>query len=264
MIQVCSKEDKAKVIDYIGNQYYKCLYLYLDFLKYGFSYNYVKTWLMLDNDRIVGVILKYKTGMHVFSHDNTFDINEFNDLVLSQHPDMICASKDTALLLIAKLEDSSYKLETGYVGMYSGSDSIDVGEALKARKRDFKEIVSLLYQDEGIGASYDKSILAQQLFERSRQRYSRNIVFKRDNHVVSHVCTGAENENLAVVSGLVTDGRYRGKGLASKLLQICCSELLNEGKKVYSIYYTQAAQHTHHKGGFVDVCEYGKLFLKKH
>ena len=265
MVQVCKANDIPIIIDYIGNRHYECLYLYLDLVNYGVSCDYVTTWALKSSGQLRAVVLKYKTGMHIFSQDNDFDIDELTQLLLSHSPGMICSTRSIISLLSAKFLCKSYNIEYGYVGHLNRNKK--TGNSLfveKANKIDFGEIVSLLYQDEGIGASYDKRNLAQQMYERNRQGYTRNLVIKEDNHVISHICTGAELDNIAVVSGLVTDKNYRGKGYASSLIQACCNQLVNEGKEVYSIYYTPTARQTHHKAGFRDLCECGKLYLKTH
>lgn len=266
MVSICDNSDIELVKNYIGNQYYKSLYLYLDFLKFGLSCDYVTTWIQRCENRVTSIVLKYKTGLHIFSKENNFDVDELCSLIISLKPDMICSSKDTIDFIDSKLKCKSYLQETGYVGMFTSNgekelESLD--NIFDATKADFPQIIDLLYQDEGIGASYEKGELSQQMYERNMQGFSRNCVIKDGEQVISHICTGAENEDIAVVSGVVTAFSCRGRGLASSLIRVFCKRLREEGKKVYSIYYTSAAQKTHHKAGFVDVCEYGKLFLKK-
>ena len=55
-----------RLIEYIGNNYDECLYLYLNIIKYGFSNPNIKVWIEEENDSISCIVLKYYTGMHVF------------------------------------------------------------------------------------------------------------------------------------------------------------------------------------------------------
>ena len=131
-------------------------------------------------------------------------------------------------------------------------------------KDDFKDIAKLLFQDEGIGASYDLEELGNQMYQRNRLGFVRNYVIKDNDKIVCHVCTGAEEEGIAIISGIVTDIKSRGKGYAKKLLSYVCQQLISEGKEVFSVYYTEAARKLHYRAGFLDYCGYGKLFIKKH
>lgn len=264
MIIKCDERWVKPIEIYIGRRYPECLYLFLDFKKYGFSVDYVNIWVQLKDEEIVAVILKYHTGMHVFSNSSDYSTKELVGLIKETIPDMICGRKDIIENIIADKEMSEYEVEYGYIGVCNNVKSPVCYPVLKADKEDFKEIVKLLYQDEGIGASYDFNELSDQLLQRNQQGFVRNYVIKEANKVICHVCTGAEQDNISIISGVVTDERYRGRGLASSLLSYTCQKLLSEGKEVYSVFYTDAATKLHHSVGFIDNCEFGKLYFKKH
>lgn len=264
MIIKCNAEWKERIEEYISDKYPECLYLFLDFKKYGFDYEFVTIWVQMNGDEIVAVILKYHTGMHVFSKDNSFDAAEITRLISKEKPDMICGRKDT-LEKVGSVEGmNNYLSEFGYVGVCNEVQSNNGLPVQNATEEDFLEIAKLLYQDEGIGASYNLEDLSKQMLQRNQQGFVRNKVIKENGKVVCHVCTGAEEGDISVISGIVTDTESRGKGYALSLLSYTCQQLLTEGKKVYSIYYTIPATKLHHRAGFVDHCQYGKLFIKKH
>ena len=52
MLKRVEKKDIKLIKDYIGTEYYKCLYLYLDFLKYGLDNENLKFWLNIVNNEI--------------------------------------------------------------------------------------------------------------------------------------------------------------------------------------------------------------------
>ena len=263
MIVKCDVSWKESIINYVGNNYPECLYLYLDFIKYGFEVNYVNTWVLLNDKKIDGIILKYHTGMHVYTANDNFEASEVCELINELTPDMICSRKDVIEKLSSVLNMTLYETEFGHIGKCSkviGCNNINVANA---EKTDFRQIAELLYQDEGIGASYELDELSNQMQERNKQGFVRNYVIKDSNKVICHVCTGAELGKISMISGVVTDIMARGKGHATNLLAYTCKELLEEGKEVYSVYYTDQATKLHHRVGFVDYCEFGKLFVNK-
>lgn len=264
MIIKCNSNWKETIEKYIGKYYPECLYLFLDFKKYGFDYAAVNIWVQQDEDDITAVILKYYTGMHVFSQKNNFCKKEIVELIQQEKPDMICGRKDVLERISSEEYMGLYFSEFGYVGVCKEVKNICSYPVQKASSNDFKQIVNLLYQDEGIGASYNLDDLSEQMLERNKQGFVRNVVIKDAEKVVCHVCTGAEEGVISVISGIVTDNGYRGRGLAASLLSYTCHQLLSEGKEVYSIYYTIPATQLHHRVGFVDYCQFGKLFVKKH
>ena len=93
MLKRVEKGEEPSIKEYIGTNYDKCLYLYLDFVKYGLSNENLKFWLDIDNDEIKSVILKYYSGMHVFSKDKNCSYDDIVELILEETPSVICAEK---------------------------------------------------------------------------------------------------------------------------------------------------------------------------
>lgn len=265
MIIKCNKNWFNRILEYIGNDYPQCLYLYLDLKKYGMDTDYVDVWVQLEHDNITSVILKYYTGMHIFSRNKIFDIEELSSLITEASPDMICAESSIINKLERYIRKKGYEVELGHIGKCIHINDISgYVNGNKADAEDFHAIVQLLYQDEGIGASYNFEELSDQMRQRSEQGFVRNYVIKEDKEVVCHVCTGAEYDRLSIISGIVTAPEARGRGFAKRLLSQVCKELDGEKKEIYSVYYTDVATRLHHSVGFVDYCEYGKLFKVRH
>ena len=66
----CGIDDREEILSYIGKEYGKCLYLYVDLMKYGFDNPNVRLWLQKNAEgRNTALVLQYYTGMHVFSRD---------------------------------------------------------------------------------------------------------------------------------------------------------------------------------------------------
>lgn len=263
MISRCTDADKERIYQYIGNDYACCLYLYMDLVKYGPDSDFTKTWIQEENGSITCIMLSYHTAMHIFAR-GAFDTNEVVDLVLEVKPSQICAYKPVIEALKSPLSEFGYEAELGYVGKleYQGHD--DQGNISKATLEDVDEIAQLIYDDAGIGNAYSLEDLKTQMRERLTQGFVRSYVIKQDGHVAAHLGTGAEVGNVSIVSYVITDERYRGRGFASTLYQTACRDLQQEGKEVYAVYYVENSIRLHHKVGFVDCCEYGKLFLKTH
>lgn len=265
MIIECDNSMKEQIASYIGDNYYKCLYLYIDMMKYGCRSAFTRTWMQVDNGKTTAVLLSYHTAIHLFSADNDFGIAEIAELLTSQKPTMICAAAPTIRLLHEAMSADGYQMGIGHIGkMSTDIPSDDFGQARRATIDDINEIATLLYEDEGIGSSYSFDDLYEQMRERLSEGFVRSYVIMRDNHIVAHVGTGAELPNLCTINYVITSARCRGEGLASKLLHYACHELLGEGKEIFSIYYAESSRRLHHKMGFKDVGEIGKLYINIH
>lgn len=263
MIVKCTNDDFELIKDYIGSDFAPCLYLYMDLIEYGPDSDFTKTWIQKDNGNITSVILAYHSAMHIYSHD-AFNVQELIELVSERKPSQICAAKSIIQALKTPLSGLGYEAELGYVGKieYSGQEKASIIQ--RASLDDVDDIASLLYNDEGIGASYTLEDLKAQFRERLTQGFVRSYIIKDEDKIVAHLGTGAEVGNVSIVTYVITDERYRRRGYAKMLYQAACHDLHQEGKDVYAVYYVPSAIQLHHSVGFVDCCEFGKLFLKTH
>ena len=262
MVGQCNNSQQDVFLNYIGEDYPKCLYLYLDAIKYGCSSDTTRTWMQIRDGVITAVVLAYHTALHVFSRNNDLDVMELCELVKEVKPTMVNAMAET----IRKIEPVLFKLgfmsEFGHIGEWMGAaDVLKDDEVSVANEKDIFEVAKLLYEDDDIGASYVFGDLLKQMQDRLHEGYVRSYVVRKTGEVAAHVGTGAEIKNVCTIAYTITSPKYRGQGLAGRLYNYCCSRLKSEGKRIFSVYYPESARAFHHKMGFVDICEYGKLFL---
>ena len=264
MLLNCKNEQELiDVENYIGKEYHKCIYLYLDLKKYGIFNENIKTWIQYnENGEITAVILKYYTGLHIFSKEQNYNVEELKKLILQEKPTMICGEKIIISTLYNSFEKSKYSIETGWVRKLSEIESFDRSDVELASEDDFSGIAKLLYEDEDLGSSYEYEELRQQMIERNKEGFVRNYVIKDLNKsVISHAGTGAENDKVAMLSYVITDPKHRGKGYAKKLCCAVCEDLIKEGKNVFLINYSKESTALYDKIGFKICAEWGKMFL---
>ena len=263
MIYRINEEEKInKLLNYIGSNYYKCIYLYLDLKKYGISNPNVKAWIQEDdNKEILCVILKYYTGMHIYSEKHNYNLKEISDLITVENPTMICGEQKSIEDIYEFMSNNDYKIEKGWVRGLAKMDKNIYNEVRKAEKEDFNQIAKLLYEDEDLGSSYQLEELKEQLYERNKEGYVRNYVIKQNERVISHAATGAEDEKLGMLAYVITDPQYRGKGNAQKVCETVCQELIEEGKKVFLINYSNESTALYDKIGFQVCCNWAKMYL---
>ena len=149
----------------------------------------------------------------------------------------------------------------GWVAKIEKIDKKARGLAIPAKEKDFDQIVKLIYDDEDISRSYKYDELAKQLKERNKEGYTRNLVIKQENLVIAHACTNAEISDIAIVAELLVRKEFRRKGYASDIWRTICSQLLSEGKEVFSFYYSEESRRLHKRIGFFEVCEWAKIVI---
>lgn len=260
MFKRVEKKDIQLIEEYIGTDYDKCLYLYLDFIKYGLDNENLRFWLDMEDDEIKCVILKYYSGMHVFSKNRDCDFDEIKKLIIAETPSVICAEKFLIETLSDILKEKEYATEYGWVRVLSKHYECENSDVeLASEDNDFVEISKLIKNDH-MGEFYDLDELISQIKERDEDNFGRNYIIRDGDKIISNASTNAELENIAVLSNVITDKPYRGKGLATRVCSKLCNDLIDEGKKVYLINYTDESTGLYDKLGFEISCEIGKLF----
>lgn len=251
------------VINYIAKDYYKCIYLYLDIKKYGILNPNVKSWIQQNEDGdTICVLLKYYTGMHIYSKKRDYNLEEISKLIYIEKPTMICGEQKTIEDIYDYINDDNYLIEKGWVRELSEIDEDNIDNYIqKAEKDDFKQIAKLLYEDEDLGSSYELEELEKQLYERKKEGYSRNYIIKESGMVVSHAGTGAEDDKLGMLAYVITDPQYRGNGYAKKVCKAVCRDLISEGKNVYLINYSNESTALYDKIGFHICCNWAKMYI---
>ena len=261
MIKICNNSHQDFIKEYVGDEYYKCLYLYIDMQQYGCSSEFTQTWMQESSGKTTAVMLAYHNAMHIYSKQLNFEVQEMTEFLLEKKPSIICASAELIKLLEPNLISKGFVSEYGHIGKFIHCEPSSVSYDIRiANKEDIIEIAKLLYDDDDIGSSYTMDDLVKQIEERLESGFVRSYVVKCDKHVVAHLGTGAEIDKLCTISYVITDPDYRGRGLSSSLFSYACNQLNSEGKEIFSVYYPENSRRLHHKMGFVDCCEFGKLY----
>lgn len=63
MILECNSNNQEEILSYIGGEYFKCLYLYIDIIKFGCSSTMTRTWKQVTNGKITSVMLAYHSAL---------------------------------------------------------------------------------------------------------------------------------------------------------------------------------------------------------
>lgn len=259
MIIKCDSTWEKEIFEYIGNDYAKCLYIYMDIKKYGFTHKDINIWINADESKkIQAIIFTYHNGMHIYSHDLGADWNEITCLILQRNPSIICAVSPIIEQISPKLS-FKYNIEYGVIKRLSQSCQSTSNRIKKATINDIDEMAEMLYKNSHDGYSLEER--KKQLNERLTDNYSRSYVIYENMKVVAQASTNAEIDTIAIIAGVKVDDNYRRKGLATELINHLCDELAEEGKAIYLVCYNEIANAMYDKMGFETCEQWGKLFL---
>lgn len=261
MVIRCNKNDKKQVFDYIGNDFGRCAYLYIDLCKYGFDNENVHLWKIESNgENINAIILQYYNGMHIYSQNSIFDADDAAKVIREACPAMVCGMEDTITQLKPFFPDK--EIEIGKVVKLDQYTGISDPESNPGTREDIEDIVDLLMTDEVMGGPYTRDLLLKQFYERYDTGFGRSFV-RRDSSgkLAAHSGTYAELEDIAVISGGIVRPDFRCNGEYARLLGSVCNSLIKDKKEVISYYYKVAAW-SHSQVGFKELGNWAKLLMK--
>ena len=253
---------RQRILDYVGKDYARCLYLYIDFCVYGQGNNpNVTVYVDKDSDGTIhAVVLSYYTSLHIYSHSENYFSDEIFSIIQRHEPTTIFAVAPIIRILADHLPQ--YKKSIGTVGMITQKSGVKVEEHIIGLDSGMLPDVADLLID---GQNYANRYKGKQIFlSQLRERYSSGMgrhyaILDRDGSIIAHAATYAEYENIAVASGIYTVPSCRRKGYALQAYAALCNDLTAEGKKVFAYYWSKHTADMHHKVGFYDVCEWGEL-----
>lgn len=261
MIIQCKDEDIETVFDYIGEDYGKCLYIFIDLKKFGLDDENFDVWIQYNKEgAICAIISEYFGGIQIYSREQNLLLEEIADFIKEKDTHVLFAIKPIIDRL--KLFLPGYEQETGTVGELMELKYPPNPKAYSAPMEELAEIVRIVADDEGIGKPYGYDSLYEQYTQRKEENFGRNFVLRDEetNDIICHAGTYAELPELAVIGGVITAPAYRGKGFSKETLSSLCEDLLSENKRIFSFFYIPSAEHMHYGVGFEKIEDWSKLF----
>lgn len=260
MIVKCNERDMDNILEYIGDDYAKCLYIYIDLKKYGFTNEHFNVWIQYnEKDEICCIISEYYKGIQLFSKNCNLIADEIYEFLINRDSDVIFGIKE--VIDIIKEYCTGFTEELGFVGKLTRDITSFSSKPYSASLGEIGEIVELVASDENIGKPYGYDSLYKQYYERKVENFGRNFILRDDstNEIITHAGTYAEIPELAIIGGVITAIPFRGQGFSKITLSALCAELKLEKKEIFSFYYIPSAKNMHHSIGFEEIGIWAKL-----
>lgn len=262
MIRRAKPEDTQRILDYVRPHVSECMYLYIDIKKYGVEDEFLKAWVDEKDGELSLAIMKYHTGIVLYTDDENWDAQAVADLIVEENVNSVTARKE----LIEKLHEilaDKYDDEYGLVYILSKLPVVDIDAEIEvAKPEDTLEIAYLVTMDEGIGAHYEIEDFANQLKERMLTNFGRSYIIRKDGKIIGHIASYAECDGFATISGLIVHPDYRTGLYGAALEEKIMSDLIAEGFTVYSTVVTKLRKQLLKATGNELAAEYGKLVKK--
>lgn len=227
--------DSKEINEFIDENKYQNVYLYIDFYSYGVKNTNVNTYGIYTNSDLNAIIYEYYDSAQVI------EIKPLNEVLLNEVTSFLIEKKykritgPTSLLNLLHLKIHIYKKTDGFIMKYSKSYNELSSISQLATAADLDEISDLILSDDRVGNSYTKEILHKQLVSRFENYNCENMVIRKDGKIISHIATYAVLDDIAVISGVITLKYYRNHGYGKTLVSDFSNYILK--KKIVPIIY---------------------------
>lgn len=256
LVKCTTKKQVDTVIDFVAPFRERCLYVYLDLIRYGVSNPAVESWIdSLKNPSTVA--MRYHNGLHVFALPGV-ELTGLRKLVATMRPALVLGESS----VIAQISGIDSYVESANIGVVMKQQSANVvtrNECMRATMEDIDEVAKLILSEDSLASGYSKPELIEQMSERWTNGYGRSYIIRRDGAVVAHAGTGAESSGVATIVDVIVDAHHRRRGLAREVVSFLCNELVSEGLSPYLYCYEEGARRLYLSLGFKAVCEWSRL-----
>lgn len=216
----------------IGNY----LYLYIDIKKYGLNNPNMEVWIDDSDGEISIIVMKYFDSIQLYVLKEEENISDIWELIVSSNVRMISGRYDVIKRLAEKDGfDDFFDITGGHVFQFKEYQKYPCDEEIfLADEGDMREIADLICMDHSFSLNYNPETLSLQLLERMRTNMGRNYVIRNNGKIIAHIATYAEEDKIAVTSGLIVHPDFRNYPYGTILESYLVNRLWEENFEVYT------------------------------
>ena len=235
MIRRAVKNDDNRILTYIGDHYADCLYLYLNYRKYGCGSEAVTTYVSEDtNENINGVILKYHDCLHIYSKMADMASDECESFIDKEAPEVIFVNSIYNDRLQDHLKKERTMHEMKAVEKYCRDEYMIEGVYL-ASVEELPEIAEFLMTDSVYNTVYASAEeLSAQMTERVKDGYGCTYVARENNKITWTSSVVAQDDHICLESLIMLAPYLRKKGLGKPAVATLANILARGGKQVFA------------------------------
>lgn len=231
MIITCNDSYIPQVKEYIGEDKWKCFYLYADMLEYRTVGSDFGLWIHKKDDRIRAVAYRYYDTLHLYSRGWTVD-HEIISLIEELHPKCITGSQDIISQIKAILKDT-YTEELSHV------ITIDhlLGEKMrfsftKASEADVPEIAEIMMEEEVYNHVYTYEDICRQMADGIKSGKRRVFIVRdKSGRLLASSGTYVETPEVVLIGGLIVNKKIKSFGLGPVITAYIWNLVFKEGKR---------------------------------
>lgn len=233
------EKDRQRILDYCLSEPIVNTFIIGDIENFGFSSEIQDVWYESQEDKIIGVILRYHTMLIVYSQNLNMDFKQIESIIDSNNIELISGKKQVMDKLYSKLK-ARYSRKDSKLCKFTGDyPLIDKDLELSIAGPDDAMDIALAYGDiEEFKSMYspDVNIRFNQIYNRIVSGEGIHVFIKEKGTIIAHGNTSAENSFSAMIGGLFTREDRRNNGYGSLIISYLTRYLLAKNKEVALFY----------------------------
>lgn len=267
--------DQEKLFDYIASDPERNLYIYYDVEQYGLNDTVSVYALTNDKNEWEAIILSMRNNHVVYSHDDTADIatlaTHIKAMAENGTPRSINASLAQAKGLALYFPTHEYKeselASCSKDSLAQGIFELPAGYHLRPlHESDLEDLYDLMLSIEDTPHypphTRERAEAIQNKITVMRARCAAYGVYC-GSKLVATASLSAVSRRAAMLSGVGTHPKHRGKGLASAVVHQLCMDSFDRGiEAICLVFFNAAAGRIYRRIGFVGSIDYGLLVRK--
>lgn len=263
MIREYTSNDYSLLKNVVASDKFQNVYLYIDIKAYGFENKDIKTFVAYQNEELQAIIYIYHNSIQLFSTHDISDIisEEIAKFIFSQKITRVSGSISFIDAISTFIEGKCISTN-GYIMCYENLGRTHSGNTFFATIEDYEEIATLIFNDPHLGSGYDYEDLLNQLKSRFLYDGCQSLCIKADDKIVSHFASYAVTDDVAVLSGMVTNPQYRKRGYGSMLVTDLSLHIEEQGLTPILYCYEEEYFEWYKKLGYKIIGTSSKLEIK--
>ena len=254
MIRKLIEEDNNKLMKLVMEEPEFNLYIIGDVENFGYNQNFLELFGEFDDNDVLSAVLVRYFSIFMLYAKGDFDVYGFVNVIKNCDKLGMLVGKTE---IVSKFEKKSLGFNNTefhhFAVLKEINTSFEIDKKIIVKNANIEDVERIINLKNSIKefsrGSNSKEILLNELKAGTAHGYYIEV----DGDIVSYAQTSAENSKSAMVVSVMTDEKYRRKGLASACIKVLCKDLINQQKTLCLFYKNPEAGAIYKRLGFNEI-----------
>lgn len=256
MLVKATSADREKLLAYLSDEACANIFLIGDINLYGFDQDFQEVYYQMNHDEMCAVLVIYHGGFVIYSKQRNHDAGELAAFYEAKKGTLMQGLEEVIRPIHDILGDEkSIYSRKFFAELNDDSKLLPIDSQVKQAKEEDGDLIADAYlKIDEFKTAYpgDHEALKQTFISRMKHKEGRHFMLIKDDMVIAHANSAAENGSAAIIGGVLCIPKYRRRGYALAVVNVLCHDLLSRGIHPCLFYDNESAGNMYHKLGFVN------------